>query len=341
MRYARLRPLDRDTAPVQAATVAVVGAGATGSRMLEQLARLGADIRVVDRDYLEESNLATSALYTEEQVAERLPKAVAAQERLRAINSGIAVEAAVDDVNHRTVHGLLDGADLVMDGTDNITTRHLLNEYCLDHGVPWVHVSALGERGEAMPVVPGAPADAGDRRSRSDLPPGSPGVCFNCVFGEVDGALLETCETAGISPAAAATAASLGVTTAVGILAGEYDPGLTRFDLGTGRFQHLGIERSGCSVCNEGERPYLDGENGAQATTVCGEHQYQVQPSTGGVDLDALENQLQELGSVTRNRHLLRFTGNEQFTVFRDGRMIVDAESREDAKSIYSRFVGR
>ncbi|MFB6294504.1 MAG: ThiF family adenylyltransferase [Candidatus Nanohaloarchaea archaeon] len=342
MRYNRLDPVDVDTAAVRDATVAVVGAGATGSRMLEQLARVGARLRIVDRDYLEESNLATSTLYTTEQVEDGLPKAVAAEHRLTAINPNISIDARVADLNHRTADDHLAGVDIVLDGTDNMETRHLVNEYCVKHGVPWVHVSALAQRAEVMPVVPGETA------------------CFNCVFGDVDGTALATCETAGIVPAAAATAASLGVTTAIDILNGADPQGLVRADLGTGRFHQLAVERQRCRVCSDGSFPYLDGEAGSTAATVCGEDKYQIHGGSGGVDLASLEEDLEAVGEVTRNDHLLRFDGearspagasestdaerpvrgDEQFTVFADGRMIVEADSREAAKNVYARFVG-
>ncbi len=341
MRYTRLAPLDVDAAAVRDAAVTVVGAGATGSRMLEQLARHGADIHVIDRDYLEEQNLATSALYTAADVDDALPKAVAAGQHLQAINDDLAVETSVADLDHRTADRLLGTADLVLDGTDNMATRHLINEWCVKNGIPWVHVAALGSAGTAMPVVPADPADAGDRRSRSDLPPGSPGACFNCVFGHVDGSRLATCETAGISPAAAAVAAGLGVTAALELLAGEHDDGLRRFDLAADRFERLdAARREDCPVCGQEEFPHLAGEAGATATRVCGADTYQVNPGTA-VDLTAVAEKLGGMGTVEQNQHLLRFENEDaEFTLFGDGRMIADAESAGEARSVYARYVG-
>ncbi|MDY6766533.1 MAG: ThiF family adenylyltransferase [Candidatus Nanohaloarchaea archaeon] len=322
MRYARLDPLDLDTAPLRESTVVVVGAGATGSRMLEQLARTGADLRIVDRDVLETANLATSALYTEEQVEERLPKAVAAERRLEAVNGKIRIEADVADLTHRNADTLLSPADIVLDGTDNVETRYLINEYCVTHEVPWVHVAALGERGAVMPVRPGETA------------------CFNCVFGDVDSAALATCETGGIDPAAASTAAALGVRTAAALRDGEPVQGLTRFDLGRGTFHDLSVAREACRVCRGEASPYLDGEKGSSTARVCGEDQYQVR-GAGDVDLERLADELAEQGTVQRNDHLLRFhDGDTRFTVFRGGRMLVEAESPEEARSIYARYVG-
>lgn len=323
MRYDRLDPLELDAEQLRASTVAVVGAGATGSRMLAQLARLGADLHIVDRDYLEESNLATSALYTAAQVAERLPKAVAAEQRLQAINADIDTAATVADLDHRTVDDLLAPADLVLDGTDNMETRFLIDEYCLNTDTPWVHVAALRQTGTVMPVIPGETA------------------CFRCVFGDVDGTGLATCETAGIAPAAAATAASLGVTAAARLLAGVSDPGLRRFDLAADRFERLEVvRREDCPVCQEGRSPHLDGVTGAAATRLCGEDMYQVHLQRD-VDLAEQAAALRAAGSVERNDYLLRFENDDvAFTLFRDGRMIVDAASPAEARSVYARFVG-
>ncbi|MCJ7479296.1 MAG: ThiF family adenylyltransferase [Candidatus Nanohaloarchaeota archaeon QJJ-7] len=321
MRYDRLEPLELSTKEIKNSTVTVVGAGATGSRMLEQLVRIGADIRIIDRDLLEEENLATSALYTEEQVKERLPKAVAAKERLEDINSDTKIKSKVADLNSQTVDSLLSLSDIILDGTDNMETRFLVNEWCVKNSVPWVHVSAIRSSGEVMPIVP-------DRTS-----------CFNCVFEGVKGSSLETCETAGISPAAASVAASVGVRKALEVLEGSVEGKLTRFDLEKGDFQELVTGRESCNVCKGEEFPYLEGDEGTTAIAVCGEDKYQVNPGSE-IDLEGTADKLEESGTVTLNSYLLRFDGDEKFTLFQDGRMIVEAESREGARSVYSRFIG-
>lgn len=324
MRYDRLEPLDVDVERLQQKTVAVVGLGATGSRIAAMLARVGVDLTVIDRDFLEEPNLATSTLYTEAMVEERLPKAVAAAKALRTSNSDIAIEAKVADLNSRNASALLDQADLVMDGTDSMETRHLLNEYCVREEVPWVHVSALESSGEVLPVVPGKTA------------------CFDCVFHDVDPSSLATCETAGISPAAASTAASIAVETAFRLLDGDVDTGLTRFDLAAGGFRVLDVaRRDGCRTCEEEDFSLLEGDTKTLATAVCGEDTYQVNPRDSVMrNLDDIAAGLREKGVVEENGYLLRFEGEETFTLFQDGRMIVQADSVRRAKSLYSRYVG-
>ncbi|MDY6773921.1 MAG: ThiF family adenylyltransferase [Candidatus Nanohaloarchaea archaeon] len=321
MRYDRIESLGVEREALKEASVTVVGAGATGSRMLEQLARAGAELRVIDRDFLEEENLATSGLYTEDQVGRKLPKAVAAEERLEEINSGTGIKSKVADLNSETADSLLNSSDLVLDGTDNMETRFLINEWCVKKEVPWVHVSAIRSSGEVLPVMPGQTS------------------CFNCLFQDVDGAGLETCETAGISPSAASVAASLGVRKAVEVLEGSIDGKLTRFDLERGGFRDLEPGRDSCEVCRKEQFPYLDGEKGVTAMAVCGEDKYQVNPGNEA-DLKEVAEHLEDRGAVTLNSYLLKFEGDEQFTLFQDGRMIVEAESRKEARSVYSQFVG-
>lgn len=300
----------------EGAEVAVVGAGATGSHMIALLARHGVDLRVVDRDVLEPENLATSALYTPEMVEERLPKAVAADRAVAA-----EMEAHVAHLDAKNV-AVLDGADLVLDGTDNMEARRLLNEYALARGVPFVHAAALGARGQVLPV---------------DGPP-----CMDCVLGHVDGAMLGTCETEGILPEAAATAAAVAVRAAARLLQGGETGGLHRFDLERGEMRELDVaERGDCPAC-AGERPHLEGAAGTRAAVLCGREKVHVDPDLENrVKLSKVAEKLEELGKVDVNDHLLRFEGGERFTLFRDGRAIVDAGREAEALRIYDRFVGR
>ncbi len=345
MRYQRLEPLDVDHECIQDSTVAVVGLGATGSHMAANLARLGTDLILIDRDYLEPSNLSTSALYTEDHVEEQLPKAVAAEQVLEAINSDIQINAHTTDVNRYTVDTLLDAADIVLDGTDNMETRYLLNEYSIKTRTPWIHLSALGHTGEIMPVIPKkqVQAQAGSQQSQSNPPPRSPGACFNCLFNEVDASRLDTCETAGILKETAATAANIATRTAIDVLAGQNAGGLTRFDLQRHEMRTLTTERrEDCTVCQHRQFPFLSGEDGSTTTALCGENKYQVRPGTDTtVELAETATALKRHGTVEQNEHLLRFENTDAaFTLFQDGRAIIAAESPERAKSIYSRFVG-
>lgn len=293
--------------------VAIVGLGATGSRMLTRLAG-GPTPTIIDRDVLEAKNLADAPLYDDEQVG--VPKAVAAAAQVDA-----DVDAHVADLNARTVDRLLAEADVVLDGTDTVASRRLINEYALEHCTPWIHAAALGETGAVIPIIPGETA------------------CYDCLHGHADGARLDTCETAGIDPDAAAWTAATAVALARQAADGSVEPGLRRYNGG----ETVTLEvapRDGCRAC-AGERPHLDGERGARATSICGAGTYQVDPNLqNGIDLSETAGNLPENAKVHMNDHLLRFEGEASFTLFRDGRMIVEAGSRGEAKSIYGRYVG-
>ncbi|MDY6776971.1 MAG: ThiF family adenylyltransferase [Candidatus Nanohaloarchaea archaeon] len=295
----------------------VVGAGATGSRILQRLAGDDFDIRVVDRDRLEERNLRTAEIYDERMVEKDLPKAVAAA---RALEHG-RMEAEVADLNPGNAERLLGDADVVLDGTDNMETRFLVDDFCVKQGIPWVHAAALGTAGQVMPVVPGSTAR------------------FRCVFGGVEPQSLGTCDSEGIEPEAADRAAELAVGEARKILEGEVEPGLVRFDVSRGE-RRLEVPREGCD--RGGDFPHLSGEEGSRAVSVCGENEYTVNPNPEEpLELPEIAEKLEKSGKVSLNEHLLRFdSGEASFTLFPGGRAIVEAESRERARSVYSRYVG-
>lgn len=324
MRYARLEPLDLDLDAVQDATAAVVGCGATGSHLAAQLARLGTDLVLIDRDAINPENLASSTLYTQQDVDAGRAKAAAAADHLRRINPDIRVETQVTELHGGTTT-LLDGADIVVDGTDNIEARHVINEYCHREGVPWVHVAAVGSRGASMPVVPGETA------------------CFHCLCGGVDGTRLATCASAGITQQAAATAASAGVTEAISVLQGCRTGGLTRFDLDAGRRDTFAVaRRDNCPVCINGEYPHMDDGAGTTVTALC-DDTYHVNPHLEScIEMDKIAEKLEEHGRVNLSDDLIRFEGGGvAFTLFRDGRANVDATSADEARTVYDRFVGR
>lgn len=324
-RYARLDPLDAGESEIRDSTIAIIGLGATGSHIADNLARLGADLMLMDRDYLEPANLATSALYTEQDVHEQLPKAVAAERTLQQINGDTRIDARVTDVNRHTVTDMLDDADILLDGTDNMETRYLLNEYSVRAGTPWIHVSALGYRGEVMPVIPRGTA------------------CFNCVFSGVDTSRLKTCEAAGIRKETAATAANIATRTTSDLLTGEKTSGLTRFNLKDREMRTLSVQQDpDCFVCRHHTFPYLSGDKGSTTIALCGEDKYQVNPEQdSGAALNETAASLEQHGTVEQNEHLLRFSGEgTAFTLFHDGRAIIDAKSEERAKSVYARFIG-
>ncbi|MGH7248614.1 MAG: ThiF family adenylyltransferase, partial [Pseudomonadota bacterium] len=166
---------------ILAARVAIAGCGALGAFQADALARAGAGfLRIIDRDFVELSNLQRQSLYDEADAAEGLPKAIAARRRLRAVNSQVTVEAAVEDLAPSNVEDLLGDVELVLDGTDNFETRYLINDFCVSRGLPWIYGAAVGSYGLTMPVLPGRTA------------------CLKCVYPEPPEGVQPTCETAGV-----------------------------------------------------------------------------------------------------------------------------------------------
>ncbi len=301
-------------------TIAVVGAGTTGSHMLDLLAGEPCDLVIIDRDVVAARNCDASAFYTREMVADGAPKTVAAERVLTGQHGG-AVEGCVADVAARTVHDLLEGVDVVLEGTDTVETRRLLNEWAMETGTPWIHTGALGRQGAVLPVVPG------------ETP------CFDCVFGAVDGRELATCSSAGIDRETARAVAAEAVDLAGAVLDGAVPTGLRRVT-GTRVRRTAVTPREGCDAC-AGETPHLDGERGTRATAVCGPDTYQVRPDhEQEIDPYGIVEKQEFDGEVTVNDHLVRVEGADRFTVFRDGRMIVETGSAAQARAVYARVVG-
>lgn len=308
----------------------IVGCGALGSVAADMLARAGVGrLRLIDRDVLELSNLHRQAMYTEADVASRLPKAVAASAHLVAVDASLAAEAVVADLDGASVLELLRGADVVLDGTDNFEARHVLNEACLDLAIPWVHAACLGATAVAWPIVPGRTA------------------CFACAVPGAPGpGEVETCETTGVIGPAVHLAAGVQAAEAMKILAGRHEallPGPWTWDAWTGRGAVVRVERDpACTACGLGERRFLGRARQADAIA-CGRGAVQLTPaSPGGVDLDAVAKRLQDAPGLVRNRWLLRFAdGTRDVTIFRDGRILVSG-TREpsEARAIASRWLG-
>jgi molybdopterin-synthase adenylyltransferase len=315
---------------IRAARVVVVGCGALGSTLAETMARAGVgELRVVDRDYVEESNLQRQSLFEEADAAGGLPKAVAAQARLRRINSEVRVDGVVADVTAANVAELLAGSDLVLDGTDNFETRFLLNDACLRARRPWVYGACVAAHGLALAIRPGV----------------SP--CLRCVIGAApDPGSLATCDTAGVIAPIVQVIAGIQAAEALKLLAGrEQDllPGLVSVDLWAGSFDVLDLRGRGpsCAACVRGE--FDEAAAFAPAEVLCGRDAVQVRPSAPvALDLVALAARLSSAGSVLRNEHLLRFRGGDgEIVVFRDGRAIVKgARDAAAARGLYARYVG-
>ncbi len=335
-RQRRFRGIGPDgQAKLQAARVAIVGLGALGSVLAERLARAGVGrLVLIDRDFVEEANLGTQALYTRKDAEERQPKAVAAERRLREIHPEIAVEGVVADLTPENAEELLQDADVVLDGTDNVEARLLLNDVCVKHGVPWVYGSVVEGYGQTMAIVP--------RRT----------ACLRCLYPEPPPAgALPTCETVGLLATAPAAVASLAATQALRLLAGRSAiEGLLYLDVWDATWKRLPVpRRPDCATCGRGRFEFLEGgSRSSRATVLCGRDAVQLRvadPSaTGLLDLGALAGRLRPAGVVRANEHLVSFRPHGQsveLVVFRDGRAIVKGvRSEAEARGLYARYVG-
>jgi molybdopterin-synthase adenylyltransferase len=308
---------------------AIVGCGALGTFHAAALARAGVgSITIIDRDYVEPSNLQRQWLFEESDAAEALPKAAAAERRLGRINSAVRVRAVVADLTAANAADLLGNADLILDGTDNFETRYLINDFAVSRSIPWIYGAAVGSYGLAMAVLPGRSA------------------CLRCVYPDPPPGAQPTCETAGVLNAITALVASLQVADALKILSGHADlveARITRADLWSSvlRQTETPPRDPDCPTCSRREFSFLD-ETRRAPVTLCGRNAVQIHEHNGVVDLCALEERLRQLGEVRANEFALRFrTGTYEMTIFPDGRAIVKGTSDLGvAKSLYARYVG-
>lgn len=315
-----------------ASSVALVGCGALGSVIASTLVRAGVgQVRVIDRDYIELNNLHRQMLFDEEDIAAGLPKAVAAAEKLRKINSQVSVEPVVADVNPDNVERFIGAVDLVLDGTDNFETRFLLNDACVKHGVPWVYGAVLATYGMVGAIIP--------HRT----------PCFRCFLAEmpVPGS-TPTCDTAGVLSTAVNIVASLEVTEGLKILLGKEDElysGLLYVDVWSGTFERLALGKRDepCPVCDLGQYEFLEARAGSYLTGLCGREAVQVNVrGNTQVSFANLAGRLAAVGQVAFNDYMLRFrVDSYELTVFPDGRTIVKGTTDETvARTLYARYIG-
>jgi molybdopterin/thiamine biosynthesis adenylyltransferase len=308
----------------------LVGCGALGTVVAGLLVRAGLGrLRIVDRDFVERSNLQRQTLFDEADAEAALPKAVAAERRLRAANSGVAIEGVVADLTPKNAEELLGGCDLILDGTDNFETRWLLNDASIHLGVPWIYAAAVAGYGVTMPIVPGRTA------------------CLACLVEAAGGAgAEETCDTVGVLNAAVSIIASLEAAEAIKLLVGAPESAAGRllaYDAWAARFQSLAVGRAlDCRACVRRELHYLRGEAQPQVT-MCGRDSVQIHERSRRLDLAALGRRLGEVASEVRaNEYLLRFrVAPYELTVFADGRAIIKGtRDAAVARSLYARYIG-
>ncbi len=312
-----------------AARVALVGCGATGSALASLLARAGVgSIRIVDRDYVEPSNLQRQSLFDESDAAQSLPKAIAAARKIAAFNSQIIVEPQVADLVPANVESLLEGMQLILDGTDNFETRYLLNDFAVKASLPWIYTAAVGSYGVTLNVLPGKTA------------------CLACLFPDLPHGTLETCETAGILNSAVNLAASIAATEAFKVLVGA-DAWVRRtllsFDVWSNQHAEVRAEdpRPGCRACGDREFLHLAGAGRAHIT-LCGRNSVQIHERHRPIDFSEVSQRLKPHGAVRHNDFVLKFWPEPyEMTLFPDGRAIIKGTTDTAvARSLYARYVG-
>jgi adenylyltransferase/sulfurtransferase len=314
-----------------AARVAIIGCGATGSALTGLLARAGVGtLRIIDRDYVEASNLQRQSLFDESDAAESLPKAIAAAGKIAAFNSQIVVEPKVEDIVPSNIEALLEGTDLILDGTDNFETRYLINDYAVERSLPWIYSAAVGSYAVTLNVVPGQTA------------------CLVCIFPDSPQGMVETCETSGILNSAVNLVASIAATEALKLLvAGANSPKLRRtllsFDVWTNEQAEISAAkpRSGCRACDRRDFVHLAGE-GRPHITLCGRNSVQIHERQRPIDFAEMDRRLQPHGVVRHNDFVLKFWREPyEMTLFPDGRAIIKGTTDiAVARSLYARYVG-
>jgi len=314
---------------LRASRIAIVGCGATGSAVASLLARAGVGtIRIIDRDYVEPSNLQRQTLFDESDARESLPKAIAAARKISAFNSDVDVAAKVADLTPSNVESLLEGNALVLDGTDNFETRYLVNDYAVKHAVPWIYAAAVGSYGVTLNVLPGRTA------------------CLACIFPDSPRGAVETCETSGILNSAVNVIASIEATEAIKILVGAEEklrPTLLSWDVWRNETAELNARspRADCRACGKRDFIHLAGE-GRPHITLCGRNSVQIHEEHRPLSFSEMSAKLKPLGNVRHNEFVLKFWREPyEITLFPDGRAIIKGTTDTAvARSLYARYIG-
>lgn len=310
----------------------IIGCGALGSAQAEALARAGiGKLRIIDRDFVEFSNLQRQTMFTESDAVERLPKAIACANHIGEINRDIELEPEIADVNHSNIERLIADADVVIDGTDNFATRYLINDACVKNNVNWIYGAAVGSYGVTMTIRP------------RETP------CLRCLFPEAPpAASAPTCDTAGVIMPIISVVAAVQVSEALKLLTADLKSlhnSLMQFDVWRNEWRKISIGKplADCPTCALRNFETLNAEARDFAAVMCGRHAVQISPSgEARIDLAALGQKLQSAGEVKANDYLLRFrTGEYELTVFQDARSIIrGTDDIATARSLYSKYIG-
>jgi adenylyltransferase/sulfurtransferase len=309
--------------------IAIVGCGATGACVSGLLARAGVGhLLIIDRDYVESSNLQRQSLFDEADAAESLPKAVAAARKIAAFNSDVQVQAEVADLTPENIEALLGDANLLLDATDNFETRYLINDFAVKHGKPWIYAAAVAAYAVTMNIIPGETA------------------CLACMFPAPPEGTVETCDTAGILNSAVNLVGSIQATEAIKFLVGAKDKlrrTLLSFDVWSNEQAEIAADRPrpGCQACEKREFIHLAGERRPQIT-LCGRNSVQIHERNRPVDFAEMSARLGAHGAVKHNAFVLKFWRDPyEMTLFPDGRAIIKGtDDTAVARSLYARFVG-
>jgi adenylyltransferase/sulfurtransferase len=287
-------------------------------------------LRIIDRDYVEASNLQRQSLFDEKDAAESLPKAIAGARKISAFNSQIVVEARVEDLVPENINVALDGMDVILDGTDNFETRYLVNDYAVKNSILWIYAAAVGSYGVTLNVLPGKTA------------------CLACIFPDTPSGMVETCETSGILNTAVNLVASIAATEAVKLLVGgvaaeQLRKTLWSFDVWKNEHAEIAAAhpRPGCRACGEREFVHLAGE-GRPHITMCGRNSVQIHERARPIDFTEMQRRLEAHGVVRHNEFVLKFWREPyEMTLFPDGRAIIKGTTETGvARSLYARYVG-
>ena len=312
--------------------VLLVGCGALGAAHAEVLARAGVGfLRIVDRDFVEYTNLQRQTLYSENDAKERIPKAIAAQNRLAEINSEIEIDAIVADVNYSNIEGFVKDVDLILDGTDNFQIRYLINDACVKLNKPWIYGAAVSSYGTTMTIFP------------NETP------CLRCIFEEVPSAgSSPTCDTAGVIQPIISSISAIQTTEALKILTGNLDnlhKSLIQIDVWQNDWRKikLGKPNEDCECCAKRSFEFLDAESNEFSAVLCGRNAVQIAPPrTAQINLQMLAERLKTHGELKQNEYLLRLTiEHYELTIFSDARAIIrGTDDVSTARSIYAKYVG-
>jgi molybdopterin/thiamine biosynthesis adenylyltransferase len=312
-------------------SVAIIGCGALGTVLANNLCRAGIGRLVIaDRDYIELNNLQRQILFDEDDIARRLPKAIAAAEKLHRVNSETKIETLVEDINADGIESLVRGVDLVLDATDNFETRYLLNDVCVKNGRPWIYSGVIASYGTTMNIIPG------------DTP------CLRCVFPEMPlPGTTPTCDTAGVLNGIVGTIAGVASTEALKLLLKSERVSRAMFwmDLWENTSERIELPpQPDCPTCGQHRYEFLDSLSGTSSTSLCGRDAVQVRSGRRGdkINLPDLAERLRPVGQVSFNEYLLRFiVDGYELTIFPDARAIIKGTGdAQVARSVYARYIG-